>query len=246
MLIDRAVGREHAAKPHAGADRKVELTAEVEIRSVRQAQSLGVTMIFQEVNLVPSRTAAQNVYLGRESRARFGAVDRNVLRRLTERVLSIVGSRERPDALISDLSVAQQQLIEIAKALSFDAKILFMDEPTSSLSEDVAQNLITLICELRSRGMAIVFTIHRLCLARMSTARAAANARARLSLRAEKRSRHKPRSLLGLARAAANDRSARFTTGNPPASPHECPSRSRAGSSYRMLRRTCGPGLRPW
>ena len=158
MLIDRAVGREHAAKPHAGADRKVELTAEVEIRSVRQAQSLGVTMIFQEVNLVPSRTAAQNVYLGRESRVRFAAVDRNGLRRLTERVLSIVGSRERPDALISDLSVAQQQLIEIAKALSFDAKILFMDEPTSSLSENLAQNLIKLICELRSRGMAIVFT----------------------------------------------------------------------------------------
>jgi ABC-type sugar transport system ATPase subunit len=136
--------------------------AEVEIRSVRQAQSLGVAMIFQELNLVPSRTVAQNIYLGREPGERFGAVDRNALRRRTERVLSIVGSREKPDALVSDLSVGQQQLIEIAKALSFDARILFMDEPTSSLSEDVAQNLLRLMCELRSQGMAIVFTTHRL------------------------------------------------------------------------------------
>jgi ribose transport system ATP-binding protein len=135
---------------------------EVEIRSVRQAQSLGVAMIFQELNLVPSRTVAQNIYLGREPAQRLGAVDRTALRQRTERVLSIVGSREKPDALVSDLSVAQQQLIEIAKALSFDAKVLFMDEPTSSLSEDVAQNLLKLMCELRSQGMAIVFTTHRL------------------------------------------------------------------------------------
>jgi ABC-type sugar transport system ATPase subunit len=136
--------------------------AEVEIRSVRQAQSLGVAMIFQELNLVPSRTVAQNIYLGREPRGRLGAVDQTALKRHTERVLSIVGSRAKPDALVSDLSVGQQQLIEIAKALSFDAKILFMDEPTSSLSEDVAQNLLRLMGELRSQGMAIVFTTHRL------------------------------------------------------------------------------------
>ncbi len=134
----------------------------VEIRSVRQAQSLGVAMIFQELNLVPSRTVAQNIYLGREPAGRFGAVDRVLLRQRAERVLSVVGSRVTPDIVVSELSVGQQQLIEIAKALSFDAKVLFMDEPTSALSEDVAENLLRLICELRSQGIAIVFTTHRL------------------------------------------------------------------------------------
>jgi ribose transport system ATP-binding protein len=134
----------------------------VEIRSVRQAQGLGVAMIFQELNLVPSRTVAQNIYLGREPAGRFGAVDSVALRRQTERVLGIVGSKATPDALVSELSVGQQQLIEIAKALSFDAKVLFMDEPTSSLSQDAAENLLRLMSELRSQGMAIVFTTHRL------------------------------------------------------------------------------------
>jgi ribose transport system ATP-binding protein len=149
-----------AARPDSGSI--VFQGAPVEIRNVRQAQSLGVAMIFQELNLVPSRTVAQNIYLGREPAGRFGAVDGAELARRTERVLSLVGSRVAPDALVSALSVGQQQLVEIAKALSFDAKVLFMDEPTSSLSEDVAENLLGLMRELRSQGIAIVFTTHRL------------------------------------------------------------------------------------
>ena len=136
--------------------------APAEIGSVRQAQNLGIAMIFQELNLVPSRSVAQNIYLGREPAGRLGAIDRADLRRRTERALAIVGSKATPDAVVSDLSVGQQQLIEIAKAISFDAKVLFMDEPTSSLSEDVAENLLRLMVELRGQGMAIVFTTHRL------------------------------------------------------------------------------------
>jgi ABC-type sugar transport system ATPase subunit len=139
----------------------------VEIGSVRQAQNLGIAMVFQELNLVPSRTVAQNIYLGREPVAdgilgRLGAVDRAEMARLTARVLNIVGSKAAPGAVVSELSVGQQQLIEIAKAISFDAKVLFLDEPTSSLSEDVAENLLRLMSELRAQGMAIVFTTHRL------------------------------------------------------------------------------------
>jgi ribose transport system ATP-binding protein len=139
----------------------------VTIGSVRQAQHLGIAMIFQELNLVPSRTVAQNIFLGREPRTSglpglLGVVDRSTLTERADRVLKIVGSKMRPDAKVSELTVGQQQQVEIAKAISFHAKVLFMDEPTSSLSEDVAANLLHLMTELRARGMAIVFTTHRL------------------------------------------------------------------------------------
>lgn len=95
-------------------------------------------------------------------RGRLGVVDRKKLHEEAERVLGIVGSRAAPGTVLSDLSVGQQQLVEIAKAISFEAKVLFMDEPTSSLSDDVARNLLGLMRELRDQGMAIVFTTHRL------------------------------------------------------------------------------------
>ena len=141
--------------------------AAVTIGSVRQAQSLGIAMIFQELNLVPSRTVAQNIYLGREpvlagARGRLGVVDRADLTRNAERALQIVGSKVPATARLAELSVGQQQLVEIAKAISFDAKVLFMDEPTSALSEEVAENLLRLMASLRAQGMAIVFTTHRL------------------------------------------------------------------------------------
>jgi ribose transport system ATP-binding protein len=167
LIGENGAGKSTLMRILAGATRPDSGTisfrgAPVEIGGVRQAQSLGIAMIFQELNLVPSRTVAQNIYLGREPAGRFGGVDRVALRRRTEDVLSLVGSRAAPDALVSDLSVGQQQLVEIAKALSFEAKVLFMDEPTSSLSEDVAENLLMLMRQLRSQGMAIVFTTHRL------------------------------------------------------------------------------------
>ena len=122
-------------------------------------------MIFQELNLVPSRTVAQNIYLGREpgpGRAAVSASSTGRSSRTGRGVLKIVGSKASPDASSSELSVGQQQLVEIAKALSFDAKVLFMDEPTSSLSEEVAAEPARLMRDLRAQGMAIVFTTHRL------------------------------------------------------------------------------------
>jgi len=141
--------------------------APIAIRNVAEAQRLGIGMIFQELNLVPSRSVAQNIYLGREPRrrglpGRLGMVDRSTLRRDAEQVLSRVGARISPSATLWDLSVSQQQLVEIAKAISFDAKLMFMDEPTSALSDEVSENLLTLVCELRALGIAIVLTTHRM------------------------------------------------------------------------------------
>lgn len=139
----------------------------VYLHSVREAQNLGIAMIYQELNLVPSRTVAQNIFLGREPLlpgplGKLGVIDRRRLRRDAEGPLRIVGSRALPDMNLAELSVGQQQLVEIAKAISFKAKLLFMDEPTSSLSEEAAANLMTLVRELRAQGMAIVLTTHRL------------------------------------------------------------------------------------
>jgi ribose transport system ATP-binding protein len=139
----------------------------VTIASVGEAQGLGIAMIFQELNLVPSRTVAQNIYLGREptvagARGALGVVDRRKLRELAAAALHEVGSHVTPDTLLSDLTVGQQQLVEIAKAVSFKARVLLMDEPTSSLSDEVARNLLTLMRKFRDSGVAIVFTTHRL------------------------------------------------------------------------------------
>lgn len=154
-----------AVRPDAGT---IEYRGKpVTMANVRDAHALGIAMIYQELNLVPSRTVAQNIYLAREPfvtgpRGMLGVVDRRKLREQAASVLQVVGSQAKPDAILSDLSVGQQQLVEIAKAVSFDAKILFMDEPTSSLSDEVAQNLLALMRKLREGGVAIVFTTHRL------------------------------------------------------------------------------------
>ena len=172
LIGENGAGKSTLMRILAGATRPDSGTIDfqgrrVTVGSVRQAQALGIAMIFQELNLVPSRTVAQNIYIGREPvvagpRGRFGVVDRKALRQQAERVLKIVGSKASPDTLLSELSVGQQQLVEIAKAVSFEAKVLFMDEPTSSLSEEVASNLLALMRELSRQGMAVVFTTHRL------------------------------------------------------------------------------------
>lgn len=139
----------------------------VTIDNVAKAQSMGISMIHQELNLVPSRTVAQNIYLGREPRkpglaGRLGIVDVRRLHQEATQVLKRVGSKSSPETTLWDLTAGQQQLVEIAKALASNAQVLFMDEPTSSLSEETSENLLALIRELKAQGMAIVFTTHRL------------------------------------------------------------------------------------
>ena len=126
-----------------------------------QAQAAGIAMIHQELNLVPHLSVAENIYLAREPRKGW-FVDRERLRADAQRCLDRLGVHISPSATVSSLSVAQQQMVEIAKALSLDAEVLIMDEPTSSLTESETSQLFKVILELRAAGVGIVYISHRL------------------------------------------------------------------------------------
>jgi inositol transport system ATP-binding protein len=132
-------------------------------RGVRQALDQGIAMIHQELNYVPHLTIAQNIFLGKEpTRGLFGWIDQPSLVAQTHALLKILGVDLNPNRLMKDLSVAQQQMVEIAKALSYQAKVIIMDEPTSALSEREVRRLLTLVGELRDRGCAVIYITHRL------------------------------------------------------------------------------------
>ncbi|MEP6502452.1 MAG: sugar ABC transporter ATP-binding protein [Betaproteobacteria bacterium] len=133
----------------------------VRFASPRDAQARGIVMIHQELNLVPHLSVAENIYLGREpSRGWF--VDRRKVRADAQACLDRLGVAVSPDALVSGLSVAQQQMVEIAKALSMQARLLIMDEPTSSLTDVETTQLFRVIHELKRAGSGIVYISHRL------------------------------------------------------------------------------------
>ena len=129
--------------------------------SPREAQAHGIAMIHQELNLVPHLSVEENIYLGREP-SRGWLVDRRKLRADAKACLDRLGVQVSPDALVSSLSLAQQQMVEIAKALSMQARLLIMDEPTSSLTEAETTQLFRVIHELRRTGTGIVYISHRL------------------------------------------------------------------------------------
>jgi ribose transport system ATP-binding protein len=135
----------------------------VEITSPKQAQELGISIIHQEMNLMPHLTIAQNIFIGREPRT-FGGliVDERGLNRKTSELLNRLGIHLDPKALIEGLTVAKQQMVEIAKALSFDAKVLIMDEPTSALTNSETETLFELIESLKASGTGIVYISHRM------------------------------------------------------------------------------------
>jgi len=136
----------------------------VAIANPRQALDLGITMVFQELNLVPVLSVAENVFLGDEP-LRFrplGVVDWRTLRRRTAEVIERFGFPLRPDAVVRRLSRAQQQLVEIVKALLASSKIVIMDEPTASLSLEETDQLFTIIRRLRDEGVAVIYISHRL------------------------------------------------------------------------------------
>lgn len=129
----------------------------------RQAQERGISIIYQEFNLLPERTVAENIFLGREP-SRLGLVDFRELERRTHEVLKELDAEAMisPQALLSTLSVAEQQIVEIAKAISIDSKVLIMDEPTAALTSTEVEILVRLVKRLKERGMALVFISHRL------------------------------------------------------------------------------------
>ena len=128
----------------------------------RQAMDDGIVTVFQEFTLLPERTVAQNVYLGREPR-RGGFVDRAAMNTRTADLLDDLGvSFIEPQARVGSLTVAEQQIVEIVKALSFDARVISMDEPTAALSDREVELLYAIIRRLTSRGVAVIYVSHRL------------------------------------------------------------------------------------
>ncbi|WP_206003252.1 sugar ABC transporter ATP-binding protein [Paraburkholderia polaris] len=126
-----------------------------------EAQAAGIAIIHQELNLVPHLSVAENIFLAREPR-RGIFVDRARLRADAQRCLDRLGVDIAPGTLVRTLSVAQRQMVEIAKALSLDAEVLIMDEPTSSLTETETSQLFKIIHELKRTGVGIIYISHRL------------------------------------------------------------------------------------
>jgi ABC-type sugar transport system ATPase subunit len=133
----------------------------IHIQNPHHAQDLGISIIYQEFNLMPNLTVMENVFVGREP-SRFGFVDWPHLAEQTQQLLNRLGVRLSPAAIVRNLSVAEQQMVEIAKALSLKVRVIIMDEPTSALSETEVQTLFTVMRELRRNGIGVVFISHRL------------------------------------------------------------------------------------
>lgn len=135
---------------------------EVEIDGPKAAQDLGISIIHQELNLMPHLTVAQNIFIGREPRRSRFFLDDQAINRMAEKELAKLRLKIDPRTKINGLTVAKQQMVEIAKALSFDSKVLVMDEPTAALTDTEIEDLFVIINELRASGVGIVYISHRL------------------------------------------------------------------------------------
>lgn len=133
----------------------------VSISSATVAQELGISTIYQEFNLVPQLTTAENIFLGRQPR-RFGLVNRRKMGEEARRILERMKVRVDANALVSNLGIPQRQMVEIAKALSLDARILVMDEPTASLSGQEVERLFEIIRGLKEEEVSMIFISHHL------------------------------------------------------------------------------------
>jgi ribose transport system ATP-binding protein len=134
----------------------------IALRNPLMAQQLGISAVYQEFNLIPQLDVAQNLLLHREPRGRLGLLDSPALYARGKEILAALDLDIDPHTPTGRLSVAQQQLVEISRALSFDASLLIMDEPTASLTQHEQERLFQIIRRLRQRGVGIIYVSHRL------------------------------------------------------------------------------------
>src|SRR5579883_2473640 len=147
-------------RPDAG---RVKVSGEVvELRSPTQAQALGIAVVHQEPMLFPDLDVAENVFMGRHPRDRLGRVDWRRMYREVDQLLATLDVSLSSHTPVQGLSVAEQQLVEIAKALSLDARVLVLDEPTAALSPHEVDELFAIVRQLCERGVAVLFVSHRL------------------------------------------------------------------------------------
>ncbi|MDD4494797.1 MAG: sugar ABC transporter ATP-binding protein [Eubacteriales bacterium] len=137
---------------------------EVDIKNIRDAQHLGISIIHQELNMLTERTVAQNIFLGKEiiKNKLLGMVDEKKMRVQSQKLLAQIGLELSPDTVVKNLSIAQQQMVEVIKALSMETKVLIMDEPTSSLTIKEIDSLFRVVKNLREQGVSIIYISHRM------------------------------------------------------------------------------------
>ncbi len=132
------------------------------LRGPLDALDNGIAMIHQELNLMPYMTVAENIWIRREPKNRFGLVDHGEMRRRTQALFDRLQIEVDPQAEVRSLSIAARQMVEIAKAVSFDSEVLIMDEPTSALTEREVGHLFRIIKQLRKQGKGIVYITHKM------------------------------------------------------------------------------------
>ncbi|MBO9477873.1 sugar ABC transporter ATP-binding protein [Shimia sp. R11_0] len=136
--------------------------AEVNPSSPSEAQDLGIGIIHQELSLMNDLTVAQNIFIGREPRKSFGRLDEAALNAQTAEIFASMNLNLDPKTIVGTLTIAKQQMVEIAKALSFRSKVLIMDEPTAALNDAEIAELFTIIRRLKSEGVGIVYISHKM------------------------------------------------------------------------------------
>ena len=134
---------------------------EIRIRSPLDAKEQGISIIFQELNLVPNLTVTENIFMGREV-VRYGTINQKYQKQIALDLLQRLEQKINPDTKVGDLRIGQQQIVEIAKALAQDVRILIMDEPTSALSAAEVDALFRVINELKAHQVSIIYISHRL------------------------------------------------------------------------------------
>lgn len=136
--------------------------SKVDFRNINDSQEKGIAVIHQELNLIPELTITENIFLGRELTNSFGKIDSNLMKKEARFLLDKLNVKESVDTLVKDLTIGKMQMVEIAKALSQNAKIIVMDEPTDALTDSETESLFAVIRELTSHGKSIVYISHRL------------------------------------------------------------------------------------
>ncbi|MDJ1130951.1 sugar ABC transporter ATP-binding protein [Streptomyces iconiensis] len=149
--------------PHGSYEGEILFEGEpVTFRDIRASERAGIVIIHQELALVPFLSIAENIFLGNERTSGRYRVDWNATLRSAGELLERVGLREKPQTPVADIGVGKQQLVEIAKALSKEVKLLILDEPTAALNDEDSAQLLGLIMELRDQGVACIVISHKL------------------------------------------------------------------------------------
>jgi ribose transport system ATP-binding protein len=168
LMGENGAGKSTLMKVLAGVYRKdsgdIVLNGQsVDIASPRAAQALGIGIVHQELNLMNHLSTAQNIFIGREPRGRLGLfLDEDALNAQAAAIFARMHLQLDPRTLVGELTVARQQMVEIARALSFDSRVLIMDEPTAALNEVEITELFRIVGQLRAQGVGIVYISHKM------------------------------------------------------------------------------------